>query len=132
MRIDWPYTIALCHVTDLADKHDIMLVWDDKPAHALIPYRTIHTPRPRTPAAYLGALHEMGHVVSPQAVKFYKRWDRRKPHYSPTSYDDLLLMEAAAWAWAASNLHPDLPISKKAWMAVASDLVTYLQATAEQ
>lgn len=130
MSTRWDTAKATKHLTDLAIKHKIIIIWTDKPECAHSQHRTVYIHRPRNALEYMGALHEFGHILSPRARNFQKRWDRGGTIYS-TEYDDCLLMESAAWAWAARFCDEDLfeLISQTTWKQIGTCIMTYLPST---
>lgn len=118
-------TIALRmrdHVLRLAAEGNVQVTWTRtgwRKAMAFIePHPHIYVPEIRRPRDYLFALHELGHVLSPDAVDLWERGDR----YS------VILCEGAAWAWASAKADPRLlrHLRKKDWDTVAYAYRTYL------
>lgn len=123
----WDRAAAEEHLEELAKAHDICIIWSDLPEVAYTRHRTVRIRRPFTADNYFGALHEMGHVMSPRARFHEKRWNQAGTS-AVTEYDDQVLMEIAAWAWACWNLDPDLRdvIPHRTWQMVGGCLVGYL------
>lgn len=124
----WDSDRAERHVDELADRHDVQVIWSEHLEVAYTSQRAVRIRRPNTPERYLGCLHELGHVMSPRARFHEKRWDKARSS-RVTEYDDQFLMEAAAWAWAArfadEELLEDMPYS--AWRDAGSCLAGYLE-----
>lgn len=108
------------HVEQLADEHGITVTWvtsswkaEAFPAgwHAAVP--EIHGGDD-----YLVALHELGHVADDVARKRHRRTGR---------YDEVLV-EGAAWAWAAEHADPALArrLGPADWISVASGFTSHL------
>lgn len=87
-------------IRDIAGAHDIRLTWTTswKQAESFPRLRECLVPHVRTGGDYLVGLHELGHVLSPDAYGLTDRTD---------SYS-LILCEGASWAWAVSMIRPDL------------------------
>jgi len=128
----WDRVCAEAHLEELATRHDIQLIWTDKPECAYSRHRIVWIRKPYSPESYLGALHELGHVVSPRARKHEARWDRGRNKV--VEYDDELLMEAAAWAWAAWHMLPELAdtIPARTWKLVGGYLSGYIAQVRDQ
>lgn len=86
---------------------------------ALISSRSVYIPVLDTPERYLAALHEFGHIVCKEAIKWHKKYMQ-----SETLADEWMC-ETAAWAWAIREHYPIL-VPKKAWAFVTRCLRTYL------
>lgn len=109
------------HVLALAEEHAIRLSWIPSWRQAIAFHETRHAyvPEIRSPSDYLFALHEIGHLASPESLA---AWDEQG------GYADLLC-EGAAWAWAATEARPALTrhLRAKDWNRVAYAYRTYLQ-----
>lgn len=126
--MDWDADFAEDHLLDLADEHEVQIMWDDNPQHAYTTYRVVHISHPTDPVKYLIALHEFGHICSPRARLF-----ERKFYKDPREYDDYLLCESSAWAWAARFCHEGLyeEINGLSWKRVGALWATALPYTRE-
>lgn len=82
------------HLTQLARRHKIELHWSTVHHEAVIFTRQAWVPPVTSALDYLIGLHEMGHIVSPLARRYWRRSE-----WSET-LEDNMLCEAAAWAWA--------------------------------
>lgn len=85
--------LAEAHLKKLASSHGILIHWRRRAwtkFEAHVETKMIWVGRPTTPIRYLGALHEIGHIVSKPA-----RDARARAHY--------LTEEAAAWDWALAH-----------------------------
>ncbi len=96
-RMSLQTDLAEKHLLDLAREHRIILHWRRRnwthfEAHPAT--RMVFVGRPTSAIRYLGALHEMGHIVSPVARA------ARRGHS--------LTCEAAAWDWALDAADPRL------------------------
>lgn len=116
----WDSKLATEHIGTLAERHDVQITWTERPAYSYTTHRSVHVPPPTTADRYLAGLHEMGHCVSQQALRFDRRWRKG------TQFDDEVLMEAAAWAWAARNALDALEVPKRAWSVAGRCFGTYL------
>lgn len=104
------------HLVHLADEHEVSLTWTtawDKAMAYPDLYEAV-VPCVRGAGDYLVGLHELGHILDPEARRFGVRED---------DLHQALLCEGAAWAWAAMEA---LPVPKAAWARVADSLLSYL------
>lgn len=117
------------HVQDLADEHGIPVTWKPgwRNAEAFPSIPAITVPVIRSPRDYLVALHELGHVLSPESASLH---DTPGPMWSYLG----IVSEGAAWAWAATAAKPALVrhFRAKDWDAVAYAFRTYLQLAAAE
>ncbi len=84
---------AELHLITLAREHRIQIEWRRRPWTKFESHpgtRMVFVGSPTSPIRYLGALHEMGHIVSPMARQ--------------TQRGHNLTEEAAAWDWALDLL----------------------------
>lgn len=111
------------HLEALAVRHRVVILWRPKSWKQYECHqgtRQIFVSEPDSITAYMGALHEIGHIVSTQARRFAKT-------------ENLPMEEAAAWAWALAHADPHLidKMTKKAWQDIgnawASHLATFYQ-----
>lgn len=95
------------HVRTLANDGCVLVTWCDSwhDAEAWVELRSVTLPRIHVAADYLVALHELGHVLAPDAERLEE---------APGMYGRLV-REGAAWAWAASVA---LPVSPDTWEIV--------------
>lgn len=95
------------HVRTLANDGCVTVTWCDSwhDAEAWVELRSVTLPRIHVAADYLMALHELGHVLAPDAEHL---------ETAPGVYGRLV-REGAAWAWAASVA---LPVSLDTWEIV--------------
>lgn len=111
------------HVTSLAKEHHVKVRWitDWKGAISFEQTNTVYVPVIRRPSDYLFCLHELGHVISPEARNAWTS------DGSISRYEELLC-EGAAWAWAGSQAKPALTrhLRAKDWNTVAYAYRTYL------
>lgn len=99
------------HIDALGRRHNVLIhrkrTWDTSEAEII--YRQVWIPaRTRTGMDYMAALHELGHVIDPGA--------RRRELTYQSAHDtgaarraiqyELLILEAAAWAWAVKVARP--------------------------
>jgi hypothetical protein len=93
-------------ITRLARENEIDLHWTEHrwDAEAFPELRQAIVPRIRNVGDYLLGLHELGHVLAPEA----RAYDQDTAVYA------CLLTEGAAWAWAMANAAPE-------FVAVAKD-----------
>lgn len=106
-------------LTSIAQEHGIAVHWTKHrwDAEAFPELSQVVIPKIRTTADYLLGLHELGHVLSPEA----RRLDQLTDPYSS------LLCEGAAWAWAMAHADPGL-VSKATeddWGIVAEAIVSH-------
>lgn len=107
------------HVTAIAEEHGIRLDWAVgwRNAEAFPEGDHVIVPVIRHGYDYLFALHELGHLLSPESVA--------------ADGDDVyseVLSEGAAWAWAAAAAKPALTrhLRAKDWDTAAYGFRTYL------
>ena len=114
---------ATDHIAELARRHKVMVVYTEDSAASFPQYRAVHVRPATTPARYLECLHELGHVVDPEALGW---WERE-------SAEAEMRMESAAWVWAALAADPQLmqDATKKDWGYAASCWGTYFRYHAE-
>lgn len=101
------------HIATLGRRHRVIVhrtkTWATSEAE--ITYRQVWVPaRIRTGMDYMAALHELGHIIDPAA--------RKREVVYQTAHDsgesrrgikyELLLLEAAAWAWAVKTALPSI------------------------
>jgi hypothetical protein len=95
------------HINQLAERHRIYVrrsrTWDTSEADAGTSMVQIPA-KIRTGTDYMAALHEIGHLVDPTAREHEMRFSRSKGKRNTDT--ETLLVEAAAWAWAARNARP--------------------------
>lgn len=87
---------AEVHLTKVASKHGILIHWRRRAwtkFEAHITTKMVWIGKPTNAIRYLGALHEMGHIVSKAARDAAKRGQD-------------LTEEAAAWDWALAQADP--------------------------
>lgn len=108
------------HVLEVAEEHGIKLHWKPgwRNAHAYPEGAHAVVPVIRHGYDYLFALHELGHLLSPESVAAADDHDRY----------EVVLSEGAAWAWAAAAVKPSLVryLRAKDWDTVAYGFRTYL------
>lgn len=113
------------HVREVAAEHGIRLTWIKSWRQAIAFHETKHAyvPEITHPSDYLFALHEVGHLASPDSLE---AWDGEGGYSS-------ILCEGAAWAWAATTARPALTrhLRAKDWDLVAYAYRTYLQSRGE-
>jgi hypothetical protein len=86
------------HLTKVASRHGILIHWRRRAwakFEAHIETKMVWIGKPTSAIRYLGALHEMGHIVSKVARDANKR-------------EHALTEEAAAWDWALGAADPRL------------------------
>lgn len=124
----WPTDKAKAHIERLAGVRDIAVHWHEKPPYAYTPHRMIFVPPPTTGERYMACLHELGHCASRMALKWERIIERnRKVHeHWPPQLE--IMMESAAWAWAAEMADPDLvaQISHRDRARIAGMWASYL------
>jgi hypothetical protein len=116
----FPTSLARESLERLAARHRVTLAWmrrgqDPEGAQSYPPLRIAICPAPTNGYRYLIALHELGHCVSPVARK----------HEDQDDVYNVGLCEGAAWAWAAANRHPDVPVPLDAFKAAGALLAGY-------
>ncbi len=118
--MDWDGQRAQHHLESLAARHEITIVWSDA-LPKCTNHNIVYIRRPFNAVEYLSGLHEMGHIVSPRALHYEGRWNKE--------YDDMLLMETAAWAWAVRFCDPVLleMIESTTWRQLGTFISTYLR-----
>lgn len=98
--------IAEEHINALAERHKIYVrrnkKWDTSEADMITMMIMVPT-KIRTGIDYLATLHEMGHLVDPIAREHETRRLRSKGKGKNHKDAEVLLVEAAAWAWAIRN-----------------------------
>lgn len=107
------------HVLEIAEEHGIRVDWTTRwrNAEAFPDGNHVIVPVIRHGYDYLFALHELGHILSPESAA--------------SDGDDLyseVLSEGAAWAWAAATAKPALTrhLRAKDWDTAAYGFRTYL------
>lgn len=93
--------VATDHLLDTARRFRVEVYWEPDAARwqAHVSSRQVWVPLPDGYRAYMVGLHELGHVASQVA----RRWGHRYDEPGGT-----VLVEAAAWAWAAMTASPDI------------------------
>lgn len=110
---------AVASVERLAKKHKITVHWrSDGVAESHINTRQVWAKGIIDVYSYLEALHELGHIASPDARRYYER-------------GRTLTCEAAAWEWALFAADPEvvyqLPAAARRKIGLA--WVTYVDET---
>jgi hypothetical protein len=116
----FPTSKARAHLEQLGVRHRVTVAWmgpGADPERAMsYPFAKIAIcPRPTNPYKYLIGLHELGHCVSSHS----RRYEDREDTYHAG------LCEGAAWAWAAANVHPEVPVPLEAYKAAGALLAGY-------
>lgn len=129
--MEWDPAFAREDLDLLSAGHDIKIHWKDGPPHtfyALVEHRAVFIGPPVDEISYLAALHEFGHILSPRALHYHKRFERTKA--SPTrEYDDYAICEAAAWAWAARFCNVEMEITDTTWRKIGTMFASCLPYT---
>lgn len=117
------------HINAVAEQHRIYVrrcaTWDGSEADPVT--RMVMVPKTiRTGTDYLAALHEIGHLVDPIAREHETRYSRSKGKRNHDS--ETLLIEAAAWAWAAREAKPGIlkAFTKADWRRIGMCWVSWL------
>ena len=108
------------HIEKLERKYKVEVRFvDGGDGEAFITPRAVFIPLLDTPEHYLAALHEFGHVVCKEAIRWHREYNQSE------MLADEFMCEAAAWAWAIREHHPIL-VPKRSWSFVTRCLRTYL------
>lgn len=119
------------HISALARKHRIRVrrtkTWATSEAE-LISRQVFIPARTRTTVDYLASLHEIGHLVDPAASNRDKKYRDNFPRGNrrDTQYD-LMIVEAAAWAWALKHALPAVlkTVSRAEWRRIGNCWVSH-------
>lgn len=114
------------HVLDVAEQHGVTVTWTLKGWRHGTAFVDVDQeggglvvlPRILTAGDYLICLHELGHVIDENALRYYN---------SVAPYD-VALCESAAWAWAAENVAEEIRphLRLKDWRRAGEAWITYL------
>lgn len=121
--------LAEQHINEVAENHRIYVrrskTWDTSEADAVTQMVQIPA-KIRTGTDYMTALHEIGHLVDPIAREHETRFSRTKGKRNLDS--ETLLVEAAAWAWAARAARPVIlnALTKADWRRIGCCWVSWL------
>lgn len=120
----FPADLAWASIDELAAEHKITVrpVSSRYRSESHIATRQVWVPPQRGPVDYLVALHEIGHIASPEARRQFR-------HYAELlTLDHELCLEAAAWGWALQAADRRLLnwMSRKHWTQIHALLGTYL------
>jgi len=117
------------HINELAEQHRIYVrrsrTWDTSEADSVT--RMVQVPKQiRTGTDYMAALHEIGHLVDPIAREHEMRYSRSKGKRNTDA--ETLMVEAAAWAWAARVAKPQIlkAMTKADWRRIGCCWVSWL------
>lgn len=119
------------HVTALARRHRIRVrrtkTWATSEAE-LVSRQVFIPARTRTAVDYLAALHEIGHLVDPAASNRDKKYRDNFPRSTRREAQyDLMIVEAAAWAWALKHALPAVlkNVSRAEWRRIGNCWVSH-------
>lgn len=108
------------HLRALAAEHGVEVSWVSSwgLAEAWVEGKVVAIPRIRTGRDYLVGLHELGHCISPEAVRLHDQFATLTA----------LACEGWAWAWAAANADPEIArgLDARQWRLVASSFGSYV------
>lgn len=119
------------HIDELAAKHRIYVrrsrAWDTSEA-ALTTMMVMIPKQIRTGTDYLAALHEIGHLVDPDARELDVLRSRKEGKKRVSDMMETALNEAAAWAWAVQNAEPRIlkAFTKADWKRIGCCWVSWL------
>jgi hypothetical protein len=111
------------HISALALQAGIKVHWTPRRrgAEAFVDQGTAVIPTVTRPSDYLVGLHELGHILSPDARAVSDSYDKY----------DVILCEGAAWAWAAAVSDDRLMAAfrKEDWDRIGFYFRSYLRPT---
>lgn len=117
---------ATSHLLSLAEKHRVRLTWNQgRTTWQAYNGRRVTLPRPVSGLHYMIALHEIGHIASRVA----RRWDHR---YQDEGCGGRVMVEGAAWAWAAEFAHPHLAakVTNSMWARLGECFASHVSVSA--
>lgn len=129
-RKPFPRKLVRNHVELLAGRYGIEINWIRNPDAAWADdlERSIGIAKPTDPQRYLVALHELGHLLDPEARRLGKQLARADARGAVLDLGKLMACEGYAWGWAMAHVIPEVRpmFGARHWRQTAEDFMSVL------